>query len=211
MNHPGKGSLAARSPRPDRLEVGRAPWPPWMAARNVRFAHRQGAIPGPAPWGGTEGARCAPRRGGQGEWPRPGPWCGGRGFSFTEIAIALLVLAVAVVPVFLSFRQGTTGTIQTRDEVAAYALAADVLSYLQGKGFDLVDGQPASALVAEAAAARVLPPDPRFTPTLTVTEVPPPAPNVPFQYKILVVGVAWTSGGVSRSVKMSGLLFRASP
>ncbi|NLI76455.1 MAG: hypothetical protein GX442_08440 [Candidatus Riflebacteria bacterium] len=116
-----------------------------------------------------------------------------------------------MVPVFLSFRQGTTGTVQTRDEVVAFALAGDVLSFLQGKGFDQVDGQPAPDLVAEAVAARVLPPDPRFKPTLTVTEVPPPAPNVPFQYKILVVGVAWTSGGVSRSVKMSGLLFRASP
>jgi hypothetical protein len=123
--------------------------------------------------------------------------------------MAVLVLAIAVLPVFLSFRQGTTGTIQTRDEVVAFGLAADLLSALQGLGFDQVAAASPQALIESWATTRQLAPDPKFQPTLTVTDIPPPAPHVPYQYKVLVVEIAWTSQGVRRSVKMSGLLFKA--
>lgn len=128
-----------------------------------------------------------------------------------EVALGILLLGIAVLPLFTLFRQGTTGTVQTRDEVVAYGLAADVLHLARGLPFDdplLAPGQrevPALAQVAGSAT------DPRFGRSLAVTEGQATGDRVPYRYKVLVARVAWESGGVARAIRLTGLVFRGKP
>ncbi len=144
-------------------------------------------------------------------WAAARPPNPGAGFSLIEVALGILLLGIVFLPLFMLFRQGAAGTIQTRDEVAAYGLAADVLHVARGLPFDdplLAPGQRDVPVLAPLGGSA---PDPRFGRSLTVTEGQATGDRVPYRYKVLVARVAWESGGVTRAIRLTGLVFRGKP
>ncbi len=128
-----------------------------------------------------------------------------KGFSIAEVAIALFVIGVCVLPIFTVLNQGNTGTVQTRDEVMAYGYASDLLQSARCLDFD------APFLGSGRKDARQLPGplsgeqmDPRFSRFLTVTEQTVPGSG--FRYKSLTAEISWKSGGTDRQIQMVGLL-----
>lgn len=132
--------------------------------------------------------------------------CRRRGLSLLELALAVLVVGLTVGPVYLLIRQGSTGTVQTREEVLAYQAAADVIDAARGLDFGhpmLADGtRECPELPLLAAPVRL---DGRFRRTLTVTTET--VPGLPYRYKVVQVEVAWQTTGPAQSLVTTGLVF----
>lgn len=130
-----------------------------------------------------------------------------KGVSFAELAIALLLLGVMVMPVFMMFRQGTSGTLLTRDEILAHGYAAELVNAAKGLGFhhDLLE--PGSRAVPVVPLPDAKPISERFSRTLTVTEQVDSTTIIPYRYRVLVAVVAWGDGGPARTVRLPGLVF----
>ncbi len=137
-------------------------------------------------------------------------------FTIVEVMIAVLIIGASMTPIFFMFSRGSTGTIQSRDEVLAYSYAQEMLEFAQARGFDdpqvaVGENRTITSLELRALAGGVvpLPADPRFTRVLHV-RVPPLSGTWPYQYKVLVAEVHWKpSGEKTRSVRMTGLLTKA--
>lgn len=130
-----------------------------------------------------------------------------RGLSLVEVAIAVLVLGVILVPVFSVFERSSSGTVQTRAEMLATGYADELLAWLQTLPLD----HP--SLAATAAPVPLNPPpelagplEPKFQRFLTVREFPPNA-GWPFRYKLLTVQVSWTAGGPARDLRLTALRY----
>lgn len=144
---------------------------------------------------------------------RPRPATGG--FSLTELIIAILVIAIGAIPVFIMFSQGSTGTIQTRDEMLAYNYAADLIHWCHAQGFEQLpvgaSDRTTLTLNPTAGPAVSLAMEPGFTRELTVSE-PALAAGTdpwPYRYRVVVARVAWIpAGGIQRELRMSAMVFR---
>lgn len=137
-------------------------------------------------------------------------------FSFAELIIAILIIGVGSIPVFTMFSRGSTGTMQTRDEVLAYNYAADLLSWAQTRPYDQLaptnDAPSDSLSLAPTAGPPVLlVMESGFKRFLTVKEATP-APSGgkwPFAYKVLVAKVQWNpAGGINREIEMTTIVYR---
>ncbi|RCK79668.1 MAG: hypothetical protein OZSIB_4140 [Candidatus Ozemobacter sibiricus] len=138
-------------------------------------------------------------------------------FTIVEVMIAVLIIGASMTPIFFMFSRSSTGTVQSRDEVLAYAYAQEMLEFAQARGFD--DPQVAVGenrtitpleLRALGGGAIALPVDPRFTRVLHVRVPPLSAAAWPYQYKVLVAEVSWKPNDEqTRSVRLTGLLTRA--
>ncbi|NLI76461.1 MAG: hypothetical protein GX442_08470 [Candidatus Riflebacteria bacterium] len=130
------------------------------------------------------------------------------GLSFAEIMVAIVLLALVLVPVFTLFNRGAEGTRQTWDEAVAHGLATGLLQ--EAKGWPFADPRLAAGSQDMPVSRTVYDPsaqDPRFRRTLTVSDFPATA-GVPYAYKVLVVEVAWSTYGIERRIHLSGLLFQ---
>ena len=134
------------------------------------------------------------------------------GFSFVEVLITMLVLAVGILPIFTVFSQGSSGTIRTRDEILAQIYAEELLDYAMARGFTAVeptssDGDLAPTVVVGDLKTAI---DPRFTRKLVVKEVKPADHNDdwPMVYRLVAVIVTWNHEGKLRRFVRSGLLFK---
>lgn len=130
-----------------------------------------------------------------------------RALSFVELAIALLLLGITVMPVFMMFRQGTSGTLLTRDEILAHGYAAEVIHAARGLGFGHPLLEPGSRPVPAVPLpdARAVPE--RFTRSLTVSEHSGANAGIPYRYRVLLAEVTWGGGGPARTVRLPGLAF----
>lgn len=144
--------------------------------------------------------------------PKPSIALSHRGLSLPEVAIAVLVLGLTIAPIFMVMSRGSTGTIQTRDEILAYHYADELLAYLQTRPYN----DPDLAVVDRKSFPRFSLPrgsgnlqigiDPtRFERYLTVVERSPGA-NWPWSYKILLSEVNWKTGGLARQIRISALV-----
>lgn len=132
------------------------------------------------------------------------------GFSFIEIAIGFLVLGLCALPIFLLFRHGSTGTVQTREEIQAFGFASDLLNHLKLLPFDDDFLSPKNRLevpTTPTSSGIVLPAmTSGFRRFLTITDQSPVYPN-PYRYKTVTVEMEWVSSGISKTVRMPFLLF----
>ncbi|MFZ2957350.1 MAG: prepilin-type N-terminal cleavage/methylation domain-containing protein [Candidatus Ozemobacteraceae bacterium] len=138
-----------------------------------------------------------------------------RGFSFVEVAIAILVLGIAISPIFSIFSRGSVGTIQTRDEVLAYHAADELLAWAQTKSYSdadlgvgnrksfpkLIFNQVSGGTIMTAVDST------RFERVLNVEEFSPGG-SLPFVYKVLTAEVSWKTGGISRQIHMTTILYK---
>lgn len=131
-----------------------------------------------------------------------------RGFSFTEIAIALLILAIGLIPVFYVFSRGSAGTVLAREEITAHQLAGEMIDAATLLGYD--DARLADGQLDGTQLPNVSPDDPRFQRTLLVTDVRPAGgwKDWPVAYKILTARVSWDNSGVVRTFTLTGLLYK---
>ena len=129
------------------------------------------------------------------------------GVSFVEVAIAILILGLVVLPIMSVFEKGAAGTMQTRGEMLAFNFAADLAGYVKAVPFDDI------MLKAVATAIEVRqhpwggPVDPRFKRTIRVEDFHP-NPTWPFLYKIATIEVLWGISGPPRTIVLRVLRFR---
>lgn len=138
-----------------------------------------------------------------------------RAFSLSEVMIAVVVIAVGIIPVFFLFSRGNAGTVQTKDEILAYQFASELLAYAQTKTYDdplLAVGRKKQgdiSLTPLNGAPLVLNMDTDFDRYLSVVEIKPDVSlDWPFAYKVLTSEVSWKSGGVSRKIQLSVMIYQ---
>ncbi|HNV70775.1 MAG TPA: hypothetical protein PKO06_13830 [Candidatus Ozemobacteraceae bacterium] len=136
---------------------------------------------------------------------------GPNGFSFTEILVTVLVVALGIIPVFLVFSKGSMGTILSRDEMTAHIYAAELIDWCQTHRYDQLaecenHSVPELSLGGDCTS-RI---DDKYRRQLTVKALATPggAGNWPMQYKVLTATIHWNSQGVERTFVMTGLLSR---
>ncbi|MFZ5949524.1 MAG: type IV pilus modification PilV family protein [Candidatus Rifleibacteriota bacterium] len=131
-----------------------------------------------------------------------------KGFSFTEIMVAIFILMVGILPIFWFFSRSNVATMRSRDEIMAQHYAAELLDYQMAKGFGQVaetGGQEVEEI--EAGGHRIKIED-RFTRTLKVQQVTPEHNSEwPCTYKVISVEVSWMAETQQRSFKMAGMIY----
>ncbi len=138
---------------------------------------------------------------------------GSRGLGIPEIAVALLIVGLAMVPIYSMISHGSSGTIQTSQEMQAFVYANNLLE--AAKAATDFDGDPLlqpcqSREIPEILGthSRRLEPTPmnrRFQRFLTIAEEQ--AAGFPYRYKTLMVEVRWDGPGGGKNLKLSGLVF----
>lgn len=132
-----------------------------------------------------------------------------RGFSFAEILVTVLVLALGIIPVFLVFSKGSMGTVLSRDEMTAHLYAAELIDWCQSHTFDQLpecSETPKPNLDLGPDCTSQI--DSRYRRLMSVKILPTPggAANWPMQYKVVTADVRWNSQGVDRRFVLTGLL-----
>ena len=139
-----------------------------------------------------------------------------KGFSLSEVMVAVLVLGVVITPLFFLFSHGTAGALQTRDEILAYNYACGLLDFALAQPFDApLLKEPGGAvdpdlldLVSTSGPTTTMCADKRFQQFLRIS-IPPVPSGWPIGYKILVSEVQWVSAGITRKIQISGLKCRS--
>lgn len=135
----------------------------------------------------------------------------------TEVLMAVIVLGLAMIPLFTVFSKGSAGTVQTRDEVTGTGYVTELLACAQSLSYDdpflapkirqACQALPLPAVGGETLNKAI---DSKFNRFFTVTEIAGGA-DVPYSYKVLVAEVNWKSSGISRSLQMSGMVYKGKP
>jgi type II secretory pathway pseudopilin PulG len=135
------------------------------------------------------------------------------GFSLVEIVVALTFLTVLLIPVYLIFDQGTTGTRQVKNEIVAQQYATNLLGYLCIFPYDhkhltpVVDQNVDSLVLKMDSEALSLDLDKRYSRKLTIREFV--SPHWPVKYKVLNVSVSWKEReGRPRKLSVCSLIFK---
>lgn len=137
-----------------------------------------------------------------------------RAFTLTEVLMATIVLGLAMLPLFMVFSKGSAGTVQTRDEVMGTGYVTELLALAQCLAYDdaFLTPQvkaPCQQLPLPVVGGEALnkPIDARFKRFFTVKEISAGA-DVPYTYKVLISEVNWVSSNVTRSLQMTGLVYK---
>lgn len=131
-----------------------------------------------------------------------------RAFSFAEILVATLIFAFGVIPIFLLFSRGSTGTIMTKEETYARMYADEMIDIAMALGYD--DPRLVKGVIKVDQLPHTGKEDPRFNRFLIVEEVNPTCgwQNWPMSYKVLTASITWESSGVNKSFVLTGLIFK---
>lgn len=135
-----------------------------------------------------------------------------QGFSFTELVVAIFVLAAGIMPVMWFFSRSNMGTIKTRDEIMAQQYAAELLDYAMARGYDDLEITPGegSEISAIEIAGEKMSVDSRFTRRLLVKELRPDHNSEwPCAYKTVSAEVSWLIETRPRHLRLTGLLYAA--
>lgn len=132
-------------------------------------------------------------------------------FSFVEILIAIVCLAMVMIPLTTMFSSGSSGTIQNRNDILARQHAANLLDYSYLLSYDndfLKPGseKPVPAIFYTSGSDELLfDMEEMFTRTVSIEEVKPP--NWKYSYKLITVVVSWTeNNNVAKEQVMTGLV-----
>lgn len=137
-----------------------------------------------------------------------------RGFSFAELMVAVLVLAIGLVPVFWFFSRTNVGTMKTRDEAMAWHYAAELIDVAMAKGYEGIeetgeDGVEVPEIVIGKAKTGV---ESRFVRRLIVRPLRPDHNSEwPCLYRTVTAEVSWVVEKQPRSMRLTGLLHAPKP
>ena len=137
-----------------------------------------------------------------------------RGFSFAEVMVAVLVLAVGLVPLFWFFSRTNVGTMKTRDEALAWHYAAELLDVTMAKGYDGIGETPEAGvevpeIVIGEEKTSV---ESRFVRRLIVRPLRPDHNSEwPCLYRAVTAEVSWFVEKQPRSMRLTGVLHAPKP
>jgi len=135
------------------------------------------------------------------------------GMGMVEIAVALLIVGLAMVPIYSMITHGSSGTVQTSQEVQAAIYANNLLEAVKAAS-DFDDDpllQPCESrevpelLGTQSRRLEPIPMNPRFKRFLSVAEERPD--GYPYRYKIILAEVRWDGPGGVKSLRIPGLAF----
>lgn len=136
-----------------------------------------------------------------------------KAFSLIEAVIAIAILGILCAEIFSLFSQGNAGTIRVQDEIVAINYAVSVLNYCKSlpMSHELLkecEKKPMNSLASGNRSIANL--SDEYACEFSVkTGKSPDIAN--YTYKVLVIRVAWKSGGVSRSISLSDMCYGATP
>lgn len=134
-----------------------------------------------------------------------------QGFSFVEIMIAVICLAVVLIPLTTMFSASSSGTVQNRNDILARQHAANLLDYCYSIGYGdefLKPGNEravAAVTVKAGADELVLDMDENFKRTIAIEEVKPTSWR--YSYKLIKVRVSWFENkNLEKDIVMTGVV-----
>lgn len=136
-----------------------------------------------------------------------------RGLGMPEIAVALLIVGLAMVPIYSMISHGASRTIQTSQEAQAFNYATNLLEAAKAAtDFDhdpllqpCTSREVTNLLGSQSQHLEPSPMNPKFRRFLTVVENQ--TEGYPYRYKSLVAEVRWEGSEGVKSMKFSGLVY----
>ena len=137
-----------------------------------------------------------------------------KAFSFVEILVAVVCLAMVMIPLTTMFSFSSSGTIQNRNNLLARQHAANILDYAYSLAYD--DGflepisQKTVPSVSFNSGTEELELDMQefFTRTVSVEEVKPV--DWKYSYKLIKVAISWNEGKTEdEELIMTGVITNA--
>lgn len=137
-----------------------------------------------------------------------------KAFSFVEILVAVVCLAMVMIPLTTMFSFSSSGTIQNRNDLLARQHAANILDYAYSLAYDDSFLEPVSqksvATVSFNSGSEelVLDMEPLFTRTVSIEEVKPT--DWKYSYKLIQVKISWNEGKTDdEELVMTGVISNA--
>lgn len=139
------------------------------------------------------------------------------GFSFMELLVGIVIMAVALLPLLVLFSSSHKGTKATVQRAMARNLCSDVVEYAKAMPFDSVSE---GNLATSSFNGTAMPPVPaNFTRTVTVkdgshdkvytaTSAGVTKINVRFDYKVVTVTTKWDAGGHDSEVVLTTIVVK---
>lgn len=135
-----------------------------------------------------------------------------RAFSFVEVLIAIICLALVMIPLTTMFSFSSSGTVQNRNDILARQHAANLLDYSYSLPFDHqflkpgTDRDVPSVSLVSAGEELKLDMESIFTRKISIEEVRPA--NWKYAYKLIKVKVSWKldAGKTHKEQVMTGLI-----
>ena len=121
-----------------------------------------------------------------------------KAFSFVEILVAVICLALVMIPLTTMFSFSSSGTIQNRNDLLARQHAANILDYAYSLAYDDAFLEPVSQksvpMVSFTSGSEVLELgiEDFFTRTVSIEEVKPA--DWKYSYKLIKVKMSWDEG-----------------
>lgn len=132
-------------------------------------------------------------------------------FSFVEIMIAVICLAVVLIPLTTMFSAGSSGTVNNRNHILARQHAANLLDYSYSLAYSdefLKPGADRNAVTVSFKAGSddlTLNMESIFSRTISIEEVKPA--DWRYSYKLIKVSVTWfESKNNKKEITMTGVV-----
>jgi prepilin-type N-terminal cleavage/methylation domain-containing protein len=132
-----------------------------------------------------------------------------RGFSFIELIMAVIIMAIGLIPIMWFFSRSNVGTIKTRDEIYARQYACELFDYVVARGFDANfptgdTGTEVPSITIEGETTEI---EDRFSRRLFVADLAPSHNSEwPLQYRSIMVEVSWSADQQDRNLRLTGIL-----
>jgi hypothetical protein len=133
-----------------------------------------------------------------------------RGFSFTEIVVALFVMSVGILPLFWFFSRANAGTMSSRDKIQAQVYASELISFARAQGAAALDTTADEGIdfpeIVVGSEKTVI--EEKFERRLIVKAISPADHNPawPVAYKLVTARVTWVADEIAHSFNQSLLL-----
>lgn len=137
---------------------------------------------------------------------------GHQGFSSVELMVAIMILAIGLLPIFWFFSRSNMGTIKTRDEILAQQYAAELIDYAMARGFaaNAVTGDAGSEIKEIEITGEKTTVEDRFVRKLYVKDLRPDHHSEwPCRYRTLTAEISWQAETQQRSLRLTGLIYAA--
>ncbi|MGM0600155.1 MAG: type IV pilus modification PilV family protein [Candidatus Rifleibacteriota bacterium] len=137
-----------------------------------------------------------------------------KAFSFVEILVAVVCLAMVMIPLTTMFSFSSSGTIQNRNDLLARQHAANILDYAYSLAYNDAFLEPVSQKSVPTVSFNsgseelVLDMEEIFTRSVSIEEVKPV--DWKYSYKLIKVAVTWNEGKTEdEELIMTGVISNA--
>ncbi len=136
------------------------------------------------------------------------------GFSFVEIALAILIIGLIMVPLFSMLTMSNSGSVKNKNDILAQHYAANLLAYASTLTYEdsflkTCNNKEANQLTISSAGEDLkMTMEPRFKRTYSVEEISPS--NWKYSYKLIKATIKWEENQKEeRTCEMVGLISRS--